>query len=514
MQANPPEAESSEPSQQQFGRAAGRGFSWMSLSLLLGKVLIFLAQIVLGWILTEEEFGVLAIVAGVAACIKIFHDGGVPQVIVQRGSEEFERLQGSAFWICFSISLFAGGALALVAPFIAEFYSDDRLISLLRVVAITVPLGAPAAMLRAKLQVDLRFRMISFMAIGKFAVRSVGMIVLAWLDYGVMCFVIPLVFVALFELAFTFLVTRATPWLHPPRFTIWPAILGDAYWVVAATVCKGIARNGDYLVLGRMLPKAIVGPYFFAYMMTTQITGLVALNLRHVLFPVMTKMVGDPARQAGVIVRTIRLLILVAAPASMLIVVIIRPVEALIWHEKWVVAVPLMQIFALVSPFLIFTDISHAALTALGRFRLSALLTLVEAIWMIGAAWLAATISGNNITGVAIWIFGLQIAYALAVNALILSTFGITVRQYLASFLPQWLVALATTGITLLMSGLLPVDIGPIVTIIALAVTYFVVFALLARRLLRSEIQQLMGVAPRPLAAAVQRCLRLPQLGK
>jgi len=248
--------------------------------------------------------------------------------------------------------------------------------------------------------------------------------------------------------------------------------------------------------------------------MTTQITGLVALNLRHVLFPVMTKMVGDPARQASVIVRTIRLLILVAAPASMLIVVIIRPVEALIWNEKWVVAVPLMQIFALVSPFLIFTDISHAALTALGRFRLSALLTLLEAIWLTGTAWLAASIFGTNITGVAIGIFGLQIAYTLAVNAIVFGTFGITAWQYLVSFLPQWTVALAATGITLLSDRLLPIDRGPIVTIIALTVTYLVVFSALARLFLRSEIQQFVGVAPRPLATAVQRFFRLPQLEK
>ena len=116
MQPHSNEAELSEPSPQQFGRDAGSGFSWMTLSLLLGKVLIFLAQVVLARVLTKEEFGVLAIVAAVAACIKIFHDGGVPQVIVQRGSDEFERLQGAAFWICLSISLFAGVVLGFTVP--------------------------------------------------------------------------------------------------------------------------------------------------------------------------------------------------------------------------------------------------------------------------------------------------------------------------------------------------------------------------------------------------------------
>ena len=353
--------------------------------------------------------------------------------------------------------------------------------------------------------------MISMMAIGKFAVRSIGMIALAWLGYGVMCFVIPMLFVAVFELAFTYLVTRATPWMHPPRFAHWHSIIRDAYWVVTAAVCKGLARNGDYLVLGRMLPKALVGPYFFAYLMTTQITGLIAINLRHVLFPVMTKMADDPARQARVIVRSIRLLILVAAPASMLIVVIIGPVQSLIWGQKWVVAVPLMQIFALVSPMLIFADISQAALSAQGRFRLSALLTLAEALWLMASAWFAVVMAGENITGVALWIFGLQIGYTLVVNGLVLGTFGITMRQYLASFLPQWLIALAATGLTLLLGRLLPEATPDIVTIGTLATTYITLFSVLARFVLLEELQHFARVAPRPAAAIFEKILWLPR---
>ncbi|MGI9428485.1 MAG: oligosaccharide flippase family protein, partial [Bythopirellula sp.] len=449
MQATSKQAESSEPSQQQFGRTAGRGFSWMSASLILGKVFLFFAQIVLGWILTKEEFGVLAIVAAVAGCIKIFHDGGVPQVLVQRGNKEFQRLQGSAFWISFSFSLLGGLALAAAAPAVARFYGDDRLVALLWVLASTLPLGSPASLLRAKMQIDLRFDLISIMALGKFAIRSLGMILLAWLGYGVMCFVIPLVAIALFELVFNYCATRETPWFRAPAFRNWPALIRDAYWVVLATLFKGVARNGDYLVLGRMLPKAIVGPYYLAYLFTTQLTGLIALNLKLVLFPIMTRLVEQPERQVSAIVRTIRLLILVAAPSSMLIALTIEPFQRLILPERWADAVPLMQIFAVVSPFLIFTDVSHAAITSRGQFRFSALLTLIEAIWFIACSWLAVTIAGSNITLVAVWIFGLQITYALVANALVLRTIGVSPREFLASFLPHWLVALAAAGIAI-----------------------------------------------------------------
>jgi len=494
-----------------LARVTGRGFSWMSSSLILGKIVIFFAQIVLGWIFTKEEFGVLAMVAAITGCITIFHNSGIPQVLVRLGNSEYQRLQGAAFWIGLSVSLLSGIALAAAAPAIARFYDDDRLVALLWVLAATLPLGAPASLLRAKLQIDLRFQAISMMALGKFVIRGVGMIVLAWLGYGVMCFVLPLLVVALWEFSFTYLATKETPWLRAPALRHWPIILRDAYWIVLAAVFKGVARNGDYLVLGRMLPKAIVGPYYLAYLLTTQITGLIALNLRLVMFPIMTKLAEEPARQANAIVRTIRMLILVAAPASMLIAVIIEPFQSLVLPARWADAVPLMQIFAVVSPFLIFTDISHAAITSRGRFRLSALLTFCEAIWFLGSSWFAVTVAGTNITQVAIWIFGLQIAYVFVVNTLILRSLGIAPKTFLMSFIPQWLVALAAAGGTVAVGYLLPIDPAAIVKIIVLAISYLAMFAVLARLFLEADLQQLVKLAPRPIAAIVRTFFWLSQ---
>ena len=313
MQANSKDAESPEPSQQQFGRAAGRGISWMSLSLAIGKIFIFLAQVVLGWILTEEDFGVLAIVSAVIVFVKIFHDGGVSVVLVQRGEAAFERLQGAGFWLALTISSLAAIALALISPWIASAYQDDRLVNLLCVLALTLPLGSPIATFRARLQLDLRFRVISIISAGSFTVRSLGMIVLALSGFGVMSFVIPMLFAALFESLATFLAAQIHPWREPVRLNEWLSLLKDSKWVVFATTCRGLARNGDYLVLGLLLPKALVGLYFFGYQLTTQITFLIALNLRHVLFPVMTRLANEPDRQSKAIMRTIQMLMLVAA---------------------------------------------------------------------------------------------------------------------------------------------------------------------------------------------------------
>ena len=512
MQANSKDAESPEPSQQQFGRAAGRGISWMSLSLAIGKIFIFLAQVVLGWILTEEDFGVLAIVSAVIVFVKIFHDGGVSVVLVQRGEAAFERLQGAGFWLALTISSLAAIALALISPWIASAYQDDRLVNLLCVLALTLPLGSPIATFRARLQLDLRFRVISIISAGSFTVRSLGMIVLALSGFGVMSFVIPMLFAALFESLATFLAAQIHPWREPVRLNEWLSLLKDSKWVVFATTCRGLARNGDYLVLGLLLPKALVGLYFFGYQLTTQITFLIALNLRHVLFPVMTRLANEPDRQSKAIMRTIQMLMLVAAPASMLIATVIRPVEELIWRLKWVDAVPLMQLFAIVSPMLFLTEVVQAALNSRGQFRRSGLLILAEGLWLMGSAWLAVTLAGNrSITIVALWIFGMQVIYALVISAWVLHSFQIRPTEFLRLFLPQWTVSLIAVGAARSVSQLLPVAVSPILQIMVLATTFLTVFVCVALVALRSELQDMANVAPRPIAVVVRRLFLLPQ---
>lgn len=511
MQTELPEPDTPKSNARALGKIAGHGFSWMSLSLVIGKVFIFLALVVLGWILTGEDFGVLAIVAAVIAFVRVFHDGGVSMVLVQRGEVEFERLQGAGFWLAMTISSLAAIVLASISPWIASVYQDDRLVNLLCVLALSLPLGTPANMLRAKLQLDLRFRTIAMLTAAKFVIRSLGMIVLALLGYGVMCFIIPTLFVVLFEGVATFLVTRAQPWRSPVRLKEWFPLLKDSSWIVFAASFRGLARTGNYLVLGLLLPKALVGLYFFGYQLTIQITFLVALNLRHVMFPVMTKLAKEPARQSKAIVRTIQMLMLVAAPASMLIAAIIRPVEELVWRLKWVEAVPLMQIFAVVSPMLILTEVVHAAMTSRGQFRRSGLLTLAESLWLMGSAWLAVTLAGtSNITAVAMWIFGLQIAYALVISAWVLHSFQIQPVTFLRSFLPQWTVALVAVGSALAVGQLLPSTVSPIVQISVLTTTFLTVFVGVALVVLRSELQDMANVAPRPIAVAVRKMFMLP----
>ena len=76
------------------------------------------------------------------------------------------------------------------------------------------------------------------------------------------------------------------------------------------------------------------------------------------------------------------------------------------------------------------------------------------------------------------------------------------------------LLATPLLGAALAVGKLLPETVAPILQIVALATTFLSVFVVVALVTLRSELQDMVNVAPRPIAVVVRKLFMLPQSDK
>lgn len=518
MQGDPPPSGCTTPAflpQRALGKEVGRGFSWLTISLVAGKCFGAMAQLLLGRWITDEQFRDFAIVASFAALVKVFQDGGVPQLLIQKGKDEFDRLLGPAFWLSLAFGLAGGLTLAAAAPVIAEIYRTPKLAEYLWIVACTLPLGAPATVLRAKLRIDLRFKAIAVIALFWFLLRQCSAVGFAALGWGVMGLVLPLLLVTLFEWAAAYYVTQIKPWQRSPDLAEWRGLAGNSFWVVGTAMARGLARTGDYLVLGLLAPDALVGKYYFGYQITTQIVELLATNLQHVLFPALSRLANEPERLSRAIVRTIRMLVFVAAPASLGLAVIVRPMveflDAIIWNHKWASAIPLMQVFAVAAPVRMFSDVLTASLSARGEFRRSAILTFAEGLWLMSSAAAAFALAGDNMAQLAALIAASQVVFSVGASALTLRQFGIGLRAFFGAFVPSWLVSLGAAAFAFGALAVLPVETGNLAKIAIGGAAFTASFLVLARTLLRHDLDELTRVMPGPVGRIIHRALLLPR---
>src|SRR5690606_9814407 len=139
-----------------YGRTATVGMVWVGLSMIVTKLGSFIAQLVLGWLLAEDDFALYAVAISLTGVIGAVRDGGVSKLLVQRG-HEFDRLARAAGQLAMAFNLFAAAVLVLAAPYAAAFYDRPALPPLLWVLALSLPLGTPAMLHKARLQTRMGF---------------------------------------------------------------------------------------------------------------------------------------------------------------------------------------------------------------------------------------------------------------------------------------------------------------------------------------------------------------------
>lgn len=495
-----------------FGRSVGHGFSWLSFSLLIGKTLAFISQVALGKLLLDEDFGIFAIAMSVAAFVKVFQDGGVAQLLIQRGPDGYRWLAGPAFWMGMFFSILAGGLLALAAPVAAHLYGVDELAVLMWIIAASMPLAAPAQIARAKLQIELRFRALAMITIGSYAVRQLLAVVLAYYGFGARSFVLPILAVAVYESLATLLVTHERLWRESLGIDRWREMFSDSMWVIVASFFQGILLNGDYLVLGLLIPTELVGQYFFGYQLTHQISVLMAGNLIYVLIPVLSRLANEPDRQAKAMLRTFRISTLVLAPLSLVFAVTIAPVEEIAWQQKWAGVVPLMQVFAVVAPLRVFSSNVYSMLRARGKFRQVAWLNLLEGIVIMASAAFAVMIAGLNLTWIAVVIASCQAVFNIVLSLHFMHRWGIATADFWRAVVPGWSAAVLCAAVTLGLSTATMDGVHPIGLALANGLFFSVAYTIVMRAVYSEQIVELVAIIPSKLARPLRRILLLPDM--
>ena len=510
-----------------LGKTVGRGMSWMLLATVSSKAVTTITQGVLGWLLLPEHFGRFAVATSVAGLLMLCKDGGVPNFLAKRGSEEYRTLAGPAVWVCFLYNAAAALVMSLAAwPIATMIYDDPKLASMLWVMALALPLGTPAALLQAKLRIDLRFREFGLLMALSVIVRQVTTVIFAMMGFEELSLSLPVPVTAVFDSVMARIICGENPWKFAADIRRWWEIFSHTRWLVIASVAGFLSDWGPYPILGYALDKEATGYYFFAYMITAQVGTLLAHNLHIVLMPVLAKMTADPPRLRDAILRSCRGLMLAASFMCMGVAAVMPGLEDLIWRGRWVPAVVLVIIFGIFYPWRVTSSISSAGLMAQGMFKRYSMLSWGEGLVLVAAAMLGAWVQ-PTVLNVALWIGGAVMLKRMIGMAVLFYTTGIPITRIFSSMVPGWLVAVAAGGFGIVADLYTPLGQwipqilpgswgeGLVTTVVDLARctlsggVYCLAFGLLARLMLAGDIREALSMMPGRVRGPVTRLLRL-----
>lgn len=419
-----------------------RGMSWMMVQTVCVRLVTFGGQLVLGWLLLPQAFGLYAIALAAANAVGALRNGGVAQLLL-RPSPRDQARAGPLAQFALLFNLLAAAVLVGLGPWLAGRYGSPELPGLLLWIALSLPLGTPAVIFRCRLTVDSRFRELTYLGLASTLFWQLATIGMALGGYGAYSYVVPTALQAVLESALGYAFVREwTPLL--PRLS-WQAIrtiFTDTRWVMLGAAMLSLATTGDYLAIGLLSDTATVGRYFFAFQLLVAIGTVLNSGLESILPSTLARLEADPTRQRRAVLDLLELLMAVAWPLAALVSVAARPLIHVLWGGRWDEAADAVQIMAWCLPAWLCVAVARALIESRGRWRLRFLFLGTYGVGAIASS--AAGAALGSLSAITMLVTGFYLAYACALTLWMPSVLGGTRGAALRPLLLPGAVSLAT----------------------------------------------------------------------
>ncbi len=255
------ETNSSTP--ENISKEAVRGTFWNYLSFASGKLLNFVTTLILARLLAPEEFGVVAYCTIAIQYIDIINSAGIDSALIAR-REKLEEAANSAFIANIILGVVSFGTVWVTAPAIAAFFKEPQVTGLLRLLALALPISGFSLVPSALIWRGLKFRTKLIPDVARSFTKGLISIILALAGYGAWS----LIWGQLAgELAGAILYWVLAGWRPTWKFEREAArdVATFGGHIILVEIAGQLRNNIDYIIVGRILGKTMLGIYTLAY---------------------------------------------------------------------------------------------------------------------------------------------------------------------------------------------------------------------------------------------------------
>lgn len=305
------------------------------------------ATVVLARLLTPADFGLVAMVSTVTGLGQAFADLGLSEATIQR--QEISHDQVSVlFWINVAIGLGLMLMTMALAPVLAGFYRDERLVKITLLVAFTFLIGGLRVQPDAILKRQMRFASLAIRDVGSYAIAVPVAITMAWRGAGYWALVALPLTLNFMQMTLSWLMVNWRPGL-PRRDAHVGAMIAFGGNVAASYFIVNVNRSADNVLIGRYSGAGPLGLYSRAYNLLMLPVRQLSIPAGSVAIPAFSRTQSDPERLARYYLSAANLMMWISAPIFGFLFVAAHPVIVLALGNQWQQAAPVFQILAVAA---------------------------------------------------------------------------------------------------------------------------------------------------------------------
>lgn len=336
----------------------------------------FILQILLARILSPEHYGTLSMMIIFTTLANVFIQNGFNTALIQN-KDVTDEDYSSVFWISLGIAVILYALIFLASPVIAAFYGIPDIVMPLRILALTLFPGALNSIQVAKVSREMDFKKVFFSSVSGILLAGIAGVAVAVLGGGLWA----LVAQNLLNITTACIVMLFTVKWHPRLVCDLHrvAVLFRFGWkLLVAALLDTLQQNLSSLVIGKKYDSGTLG-YFnrgaqFPQFLINAITGAMS----SVLLPALSSNQDEQETVKSLTKNSICMSSYLLFPMMAGLAAVATPLIRLLLTDKWLPAVPYMQINCFMFAFYSVHVCNLQAINAVGRSDLFLKLEIVK----------------------------------------------------------------------------------------------------------------------------------------
>jgi O-antigen/teichoic acid export membrane protein len=341
------------------------GLAWSAGSRFLAQLVTWGITIIVIRLLSPADYGLMSLSMVFVGFLTLLSEMGLGAAIVQR-KELHDDILRSLFMLILAASGFFYLLLVLLAPLIADFYDEQRLISLVRFLALQFLVLGFGIIPHSLLLRSMKFRQIALIDLVSAIAGSVVTLVSALKGHGVWALVWGAITVRLVSVVG---LNIAQPFLRMPRIEmkgVWDFFSFGAY-VILSKISWYLFSRVDVLIIGKILGKELLGFYSIGLLLATLPMEKVSGLINRVAFPAFSSMQTEPELAGRHFIKAVRVMSFMAFPVLWGISSLSSEIVYVFLGEKWSSAILPMQIITLIIPIRMISNLLPPAVLGKGH---------------------------------------------------------------------------------------------------------------------------------------------------
>jgi teichuronic acid exporter len=348
----------------------------------------FIVQIVLARLLLPKDYGIIALVIIFTSIANVFVQSGLNTALIQKKDAD-EADFSSVFYLSIFIACLIYIVLFLAAPFIAAFYKIPEITPVFRVLSITLFFGAFNSIQNAVIARNLQFKKLFFSSTGAILVSGIVGIYMAYMGYGVWALVGQQISN---QLLVTLILWFTVNWRPQLLFSLVRVkrLFSFGWKLLVSAMIDTVYRDLRSLIIGKMYNPAMLGFFNRGQQFPSLIVSNINGSIQSVMLPVLASQQDNRPRVKDMMRRAIVTSSFIIFPMMVGLAVTAEPLVKLLLTDKWLPAVPFLQIFCASYALWPIHTANLQAINALGRSDIFLKLEIIKKI--IGLSILAVTV--------------------------------------------------------------------------------------------------------------------------